>query len=126
MRSVMQGERPEFTGDPFNNQRGEMTASGDGVTSDRLHRPVGVASMKRVDQGGNQRVALSPNPSRLAPKTSPGEAVGGLFIVFLGSHWQQIEFRSSPGVPVGSETSFGVMISEQGRRPALRGVKFCC
>ena len=49
MRSVMQGERPEFTGDPFNNQCGEMTASGDGVTSDRLHRPVGVASMERVD-----------------------------------------------------------------------------
>ena len=43
MRSVMQGERPEFTGDPFNNQCGEMTAS------DRLHRPVEVASMERVD-----------------------------------------------------------------------------
>mgnify|MGYP004655674491 CR=1 FL=1 len=49
MRSVMRGERPEFTGDPFNNQRGEMTASGGGVASDRLHRPVEVASMERVD-----------------------------------------------------------------------------
>lgn len=49
MRSVMQGERPKFTGDPFNNQRGEMTASGGGVTSNRLHRPVEVASMERVD-----------------------------------------------------------------------------
>ena len=48
MRSVMQGERPEFTGDPFNNQRGEMTASGV-VTNDRLHRPMEVVSMKRVD-----------------------------------------------------------------------------
>lgn len=48
MRPVMQGERPEFTGDPFNNQRGEITASG-GVTSNRLHRPVEVASMERVD-----------------------------------------------------------------------------
>ena len=48
MRSVMQGERPEFTSDPFNNQCGEMTASG-GVASDRLHRPVEVASMERVD-----------------------------------------------------------------------------
>ena len=49
MRSVMQGERPEFTGDPFNNQRGEMTPSGGGVASNRLHRPVEVASMERVD-----------------------------------------------------------------------------
>ena len=49
MRSVVQGERPEFTGDPFNNQRGVMTVSGDGVTSDRLHRPMEVASMERVD-----------------------------------------------------------------------------
>ena len=49
MLSVMQGERPKFTGDPFNNQRGEMTASNVVVTSDRLHRPVGVASMERVD-----------------------------------------------------------------------------
>ena len=49
MRSFMQEERPEFTGDPFNNQRGEMTPSGIVVTSDRLHRPVEVASMERVD-----------------------------------------------------------------------------
>lgn len=49
MRSVMQEERPEFTGDPFNNQYGEMMASGGGVVSDRLHRPVEVALMERVD-----------------------------------------------------------------------------
>ena len=49
MRSVMQGERPEFTGNPFDNQRGEMTVDGVGVTSDRLHRPVEVVSMERVD-----------------------------------------------------------------------------
>lgn len=49
MRSVMQGERPEFTGDPFNNQCGEMTASGGGVAIDRLHRPVEVALMERMD-----------------------------------------------------------------------------
>lgn len=48
MQSVMQG-RPEFTGDPFDNQRGEMTVDGVGVTSDRLHRPVEVVSMERVD-----------------------------------------------------------------------------
>lgn len=48
MRSFMQGERPEFTGDPFNNQCGEMAASG-GVASNRPHRPVEVASMERVD-----------------------------------------------------------------------------
>ena len=48
MRSFMQEEQPEFTGDPFNNQRGEMTPLGV-VTSDRLHRPVEVASMERVD-----------------------------------------------------------------------------
>ena len=49
MRSFMQEEQPEFTGDPFNNQRGEMTPSGVVVTSDRLHGPVEVASMERVD-----------------------------------------------------------------------------
>lgn len=49
MRSIMQKERPEFTGDPFNNQRGEMTASGGVVTSDHLRRPVEVVSMERVD-----------------------------------------------------------------------------
>ena len=49
MRSFMQEEQPEFTGDPFNNQRGEMTPSGVVVTSDRLHRPVEVVSMERVD-----------------------------------------------------------------------------
>ena len=49
MRSFMQKEQPEFTGDPFNNQCGEMTASGVVVTSDRLHRPVEVVSMERVD-----------------------------------------------------------------------------
>ena len=112
MLSVMQGERPKFTGDPFNNQRGEMTVGGVVITSNRVRRPVEVASMERVDWGGNQRVALNPNPCRLMPKTSPGGAAGGLFIVFLGSYWQQIEFRSSPKVPVGSKTSFGVMISE--------------
>ena len=35
--------------DPFDNQRGEMTVDGVGVTSDRLHRPVEVVSMERVD-----------------------------------------------------------------------------
>ena len=49
MRSFMQEEQPEFTGDPFNNQRGEMTPSGVVVTSDRLHRLAEVASMERVD-----------------------------------------------------------------------------
>lgn len=49
MRSFMQEEQPELTGDPFNNRRGEMTPSGVVVTSDRLHRPVEVASMERVD-----------------------------------------------------------------------------
>lgn len=49
MRSVMQEERPELTGDPFNNQRGEMTPSGVVVTSDHLHRSVEVASIERAD-----------------------------------------------------------------------------
>ena len=49
MRSFMQEEQSEFTGDPFNNQRGEMTPSSVVVMSDRLHRPVEVASMERVD-----------------------------------------------------------------------------
>ena len=40
--------------------------------------------------------------------------------------WQQIEFRSSPGPPTGSETSFGVMISEPECRSALLGTQFCC
>ena len=35
--------------DPFDNQRGEMTVDGVGITSDRLHRPVEVVSMERVD-----------------------------------------------------------------------------
>lgn len=35
--------------DPFDNQRGEMTVDGVGVTSDRLHRPVEVLSMETVD-----------------------------------------------------------------------------
>ena len=39
-----------FSGDdPFDNQRGEMTVDGVGVTSDRLRRPVEVVSMERVD-----------------------------------------------------------------------------
>ena len=49
MRSTVQEERPEFAGAPFDNQRGEMTVDGVGVTSDRLHRPVEVVSMERVD-----------------------------------------------------------------------------
>ena len=49
MRSVMQKERPEFVGDPFDNQRGETTVDGVGITSDRLHRPVEVVSMERVN-----------------------------------------------------------------------------
>ena len=44
----MQG-RLGFTGAQFDNQRGEMTVDGVGVTSDRLHRPVEVVSMERVD-----------------------------------------------------------------------------
>lgn len=48
MRSVMQG-RPEFAGAQFDNQRGEMTVDGVGVTSDRLHRPVEVVSTERVN-----------------------------------------------------------------------------
>lgn len=43
---------PPFDGmrdDPFDNQRGEMSVDGVGVTSDLLHRPVEVLSMERVD-----------------------------------------------------------------------------
>ncbi|MDD7111620.1 MAG: hypothetical protein PUH96_06225 [Coriobacteriaceae bacterium] len=49
MRSVMQVGWPEFMDDPFNNQRGKITMADVGVTSDRLHRPVEVVSMERVD-----------------------------------------------------------------------------
>ena len=49
MRSTVQEERPEFAGAPFDNQRGEMTVDGVGVTSDHLHRPVEVVSMERVN-----------------------------------------------------------------------------
>ena len=49
MRSVMQAGWPEFMDGPFDNQRGEMTVDGVGITSDRLHRPVEVVSMERVD-----------------------------------------------------------------------------
>ncbi len=49
MRSGMQTGWPEFMDDPFNNQRGEMTVDGVGVTSDRLHRPVEVVSMECVN-----------------------------------------------------------------------------
>ena len=49
MRSVMQAGWPEFMDDSFNNQRGEMTVDGVGITSNRLHRPVEVVSMERVD-----------------------------------------------------------------------------
>ena len=49
MRPTVQKERPEFAGTQFDNQRGEMTVDGVGVTSDRLHRPVEVVSMERVD-----------------------------------------------------------------------------
>ncbi len=35
--------------DPFDNQRGEMTVDGVGITSDRLRRPVEVLSMETVD-----------------------------------------------------------------------------
>ena len=47
------------------------------------------------------------------------------FTIFLGPRWQQIEFRSSPEAPVGSETSFGVMISEWGTHLALCGAEIC-
>ena len=49
MRSVMQAGWPEFMDDPFNNQRGKITMADVGVKSDRLHRPVEVVSMERVD-----------------------------------------------------------------------------
>ena len=49
MRSGMQAGWPEFMDDPFNNQRGKITMADVGVTSDRLHRPVEVVSMERVD-----------------------------------------------------------------------------
>ncbi len=55
-RMVSNGEffaplAPPFDGmrdDPFDNQRGEMSVDGVGVTSDHLNRPVEVVSMERV------------------------------------------------------------------------------
>ena len=65
MRSGMQAGWPEFMDDPFNNQRGKITMADVGVTSDRLHRPVEVVSMERVDERGRRAMGEVKNgPAR--------------------------------------------------------------
>ena len=45
----------------------------------------------------------------LNPSQASRSRLGSLPTVLLGSRWQQIEFRCSPEIPSGSETSFGAV-----------------
>ena len=59
------------------------------------------------------RDAFVPLCGGLDRPVNPSQAsrgrLGSLPTVLLGSSWQQIEFRCSPEVPSGSETSFGAV-----------------
>ena len=79
----------------------------------------------QIGWGDNEQVVPT-DSSGSVPKTGPGGAVRGPSVASLESHWQRIEFRSSPGVPVGSGSGFGVMVSEREGRPAPYGAGFCC
>lgn len=69
--------------------------------------------MSRLVRIRRPRDAFVPLCGGLDRPVNPSQAsrgrLGSLPTVLLGSRWQQIEFRCSPEVPAGSETSFGAV-----------------
>ena len=61
----------------------------------------------KVQKRDKEEVTSSRNPSRTGAETGLGGAAGGLPIVFFGSHWHRIDFRSS-GMGLGwQQIAFG-------------------